>query len=145
MGVTFTLILANEDDLEKTLIWDGFPEPDMIYTKILDPVTLADLHILLLGGEEEATVDRYLMNVLESDADQWVCELPAEFIRVFARIEDTERRRIGRLWMRSFEVSFKYDKVANPEAFVQEFLKDIQILAIRALLENKKIYLRSAL
>ncbi|MBZ0321135.1 MAG: hypothetical protein K8L91_32270 [Anaerolineae bacterium] len=143
MGVTFTLILAHEDDLERTLIWDGFPESDIVFTKMLDAVTMADVHILLLGGELDATIDRYLTNVLESDADQWVCEIPCEFVAALARLEDVERRRVGRLWTEYEEITIL--KLPNAEAFIQELLKDMQILAIRALLENKKLYLRSAL
>lgn len=144
MGVTFTLILAHEDDLEKTLIWMGFPEPDMIFTKILDPVTMAEVHGLVLNSEYEATVDLYSESVLEVSEDgPWITLIPDEFISGLARLEDVERQRIAHLWLDTQHISFI--KLPNAESFMQELLKDMQILAIRALLENKKLYLRSAL
>lgn len=144
MGVTFTLILAHEDDLEKTLIWSAFPEPDMIFTKMLDPVTFAELHVILLHTATDATIDRYLMNVLEGSEDgPWITSIPDEFISRLACLEDVERQQVAHLWAMTEEIRIL--KLRDAKTFIQELLKDMQILAIRAILLDKKLYLRSEL
>jgi hypothetical protein len=144
MGVLHDLILADEDDLEKILSFAQFSDADVISTKILDPVTFAQLHAILLVTEYESIADLYLNPIAEGGEDgPWITLVPPEFVAKLAQLEAAEFQRVALEWAATEEITiWKFQNIAS---FVHALLTDMQNLAQRALTTNKKLFLRSAL
>lgn len=143
MGVLHDLILAGDDDLEKILSgW--LPEEDYISAKFLDPVAFGQLHAILTKTVYDNLTNPYLTPFNDDNEDgPWITLVSQEFITTLAELEAPERQRVALEWATVEEITLW--KFPDTESLVAALLTDMQNLARRALLHNKKLFLRSAL
>lgn len=142
MGVVFDLILADHADVERMVSFAAFPEMDIISTKILDPVTLAQLHAAAMNRSYEV-VEAHYTPIFEAGLDgPWVIVLPDEFIFRLADLNDSELDQVSRVWADTEEIQMHKELT---EDWVQTLVRDIQRLASRAKLAQKYLFLRCQL
>ncbi len=142
MGLVFDLILADDIDLERMVSFATFPEMDIISTKILDPVTLAQLHVVTMNRSYEEVEEHYTP-ILEGGLDgPCILVLPTEFVFHLADLNDSELEQVVQNWSDTEEIQMHEELT---ETWVQTLVRDIQRLASRAKLSKKKLFLRCSL
>ena len=144
MGVVFDLILADDTDLERMVSFAAFPEVDIISTKILDSVALAQLHAIVMKTSYDEVIGYYEAAIFEGGIDgPWIFNpLTDELVSKLTNLSDSELEQVVQAWADTEEIQIHEELT---EAWVRTLVRDIQRLAHRAKLTKKKLFLRCSL
>jgi hypothetical protein len=143
MGVLYDLILAADDEVESMVDFMSIPPENMICTKILDPVTVAQLYVILLGGDIDRAIDQYVTPVLSAHDDELtIYRLPDEFVARLMLLSADNLKHVAQAWFKTDEIQLHRKYFDTNETWLRELLDDMQKLALRALHSKKHLFLR---
>lgn len=143
MSVWFELIAASDGAaLVDRCSVDALPPASVIATKILDPVTLAMLHAVILQSTYEDVLPHYQTPMIEQDDWLWIHRLPDTLMSGLARLDEAGLARVAREWAASEEIRIHPEL---DEAFVRTLVADIRQLAAQAVADGQGLFLRISL
>ena len=95
MGVTFDIVLADGAELDQIAAFAPLPSTNTISTKILDPVTVAQLGALILHISYEETIRPFDDDPAFDGGDDgpWIYALPGDLVAGLADLTDVELKR----------------------------------------------------
>jgi hypothetical protein len=144
MGVTYSLIIG-ESDTVASLHPFHMPESDAIITKVLDPVTFAQLHAIVMRCAYGDVVNIYLENpvhVLDPDHEWfWVYEVPSAFVTRLANLPDDEVARVALAFGHTEEMNWVKLNWNLTDAWIHNLLTGIRTLCNRAIQQNQQVFL----
>lgn len=112
MGVTFTLIAADHDQIGKisTEQWDDL---QVFMTKMLDPAQLNLLFSLIDPSSPD--IDAWDAAPLYEEEEVWLYELPVYFVDKLAHMSQDERQSLAQQWMQTGELDLFYTHLTHNE------------------------------